>query len=156
MGLLTLVNTETLFDSDHLHNDYLFSGMHQKTAHQRSNAEHRKLISMWFRLRQRASRMGRQSKWESGHGKQHVTVNSINLFAFPHHLHSLSLCICASVTEWRVCMCVCLSTHISWIMWLDMSSHAHSVKSPAIYSRTVLGFPAKHCRDCSSLSQKRV
>lgn len=46
----------------HLHNDYLFSGMRQKTARQRSNREHRKLISMWFRLRQRARRSGETSQ----------------------------------------------------------------------------------------------
>lgn len=49
-------------DAGHLHNDYLFSGMRHKTAHQRSNREHRKLISMWFILRQGARHSERQSQ----------------------------------------------------------------------------------------------
>lgn len=88
----------------HLHNDYLFSGMRQKTARQRSNREHRKLISMWFRLRQRARRLGRHRKWESGHGKQHVRASSMKFFLFPDRLHTLSLCLCTSA-------CVRLSVH---------------------------------------------
>lgn len=93
------------------------SGMHQKTARQRSNGEHRKLISMWFRLRQRARRSGRQSKWESGHGKQRVRANSIKFFSFPHRLHTLGLCVCVTACE-SECACVCVHSyilnHVTW------------------------------------------
>lgn len=97
---------------------------------------------MWFGLRQRARRLGRQSQWESGHGKQHVRVNSIKVLAFPHRLHTLRVCVCASVSEWRACVCPPI-----YLESCDLTRAVmHSVKSPAIYSRTVLGFPAKHCR----------
>lgn len=104
-------------DGGHLHNDYLFSKMRQKIAHQRSNAEHRKLISMRFRLRQRARRLGRRSQWESGHGKQHVRVNSIKLFAFPHRLHTLGLCVCVcallDVNEEHACVHPYILNHVT-------------------------------------------
>lgn len=77
-------------DSGHLHNDYLFSGMQQKTEPRRSKREHRKLISMRFRPRQRVRCLGEtEQKWESGYGKRHVTVHSIKLLTFPPHLHAL-------------------------------------------------------------------
>lgn len=121
----------------HLHNDYLFSGMRQKTARQRSNREHRKLISMWFRLRQRARRLGRHRRWESGHGKQHVRAGSKKFFLFPDCLHTLSLCLCTSA-------CVCPPIHLESCDSTRVVMH--SVKSSAINSRTVLGFPVKYCR----------
>ena len=130
-------------DGGHLHNDYLFSGMRQKTAHQRSNGEESKLISMWFRLRRRVRRLGRQHKWESGHGKQHVRASPVTCFLFRNCLHSPSPLL-RHFCMWAESLCpfVC-PIHLESC---DLTRAVmHSMKSPAINSGPVLGFPVKHC-----------
>ena len=86
-------------------------GCVRKQAIRDQTGEHRKLISMWFKARQRARRSRRRSKWESGHGKQHVTANSIKLLSFPHHLHTP-----ASVCVWVKSVCVhpYFLNHVTW------------------------------------------
>lgn len=80
---------------------------------------------------------GRHRRWESGHGKQHVRAGSKKFFLFPDCLHTLSLCLCTSAcVRPPIHLESCDSTRV--VM--------HSVKSPAINSRTVLGFPVKYCR----------
>ena len=105
--------------------------------------EHRKLISMWFRLRQRARRSGRQRKWESGHGEatRQSQLNKVLLIPSPPP-HRQPQCVCVLLRGERACVCPPI-----YLESCDLTRAVmHSVKSPAIYSRTVLGFPAKHCR----------
>lgn len=67
----------------------------------------------------------RHGKWEAGHGKHRVRVNSINPSCLRRgHVHTY------------------ITDHVTW----HSSSHsAHRVKIPTIYRDTVLGFPEDHC-----------
>lgn len=94
-----------------------------------------------------ARRRRKQPGWEPGHGEQHVRSIPVTCFLFPGHLrptpppppHRLRTAAC----ERRVC--VLLSVIPLHLRSCDLSrAVTHSVKTPAINSRTALGFPCRH------------
>lgn len=86
----------------------------QQDTSENSPSEIKQSTESWLACGLGRDARGRQSKWESGHGKQNVTVNSINLCAIPHLLHTLSMCVRA---------CVCPPIYLESCDWTQAVMH---------------------------------
>lgn len=125
-GLLIEEDTEKLLIVVTYTTHYLFSGMQQKTAPHRSKRQHRKLISMRFRLRQRVRRLGETEQMgvrlreASRHSQLNKALHIPSPPPLPPPQDSASVCVCASVCVWRASVCVCVSVrpyilnHVTW------------------------------------------
>lgn len=122
VGVADRARHREVCDSGHLHSDYLFSGMQRKTAPHRSKREHRKLISMRFRLRQRVRRLGETEQMgvRLREASRHSQLNKAPHIPSPppHPPPGLGLCVYALllVCDRHVCVSVrpYILNHVTW------------------------------------------